>query len=538
MASETFVPGCARSVAHLPLPGAPAGSALSLLLFYAYQEPRWTKKEHKQARAKVLELGKRFEVHGRGRCAREGLNCTMTGLPEDIRAFCRALRAWKPQLFNATDFKIDDSLRLDQHFKALTVRKVDELVAYKLGTDRKHVAPSLQHSAGTHVEADEFHKMLAEDETPTVVLDVRNVYESTVGHFQPSGKAVDFVPIPMQNSQQFAPWLADPKTKSMLQDKRVMMYCTGGIRCERASALLNEMTEADPSFKTNGVFELRGGIHRYMTAYPEGGHWLGKNYVFDRRMEQVPALKTEPDVALSCCSSCRAPWDVYRGSFKCAGCACPILVCDPCRFAIEGGGAGERGGAGGAVGEDGEASSLAEAPDVGKLKCDLCRVGYVAPTKRPKLKRKMSSSTIAAAAMPSKDFRQTKKTKKGEEEKEKRTKAAGDDDAIPRLYCAKLPFMVSFKDVQTALSGAIGCKPRKIKYAEWKYDRKTRLFYGTAFVLVEKMKHARRIIDASTNVGIMVQGKRIKVALAGLKAGESMSWPNGAEQDARPKLPQ
>ena len=127
---------------------------------------------------------------------------------------------------------------------------------------------------------------------------------------------------------------------------------------------------------------------------------------------------------------------------------------------------------------------------------------------------------------------------KKENEKRVGVRDDSDEDGFPRLYCAKLPFMVSFEDIQAALSGAIGCKPRKIKYAEWKYDRKTRLFYGTAFVLVEKMKHARRIIEASANAGITVKGKCIKVARAELKAGESRSWPSGAEQDPRPKLPQ
>ena len=135
----------------------------------------------------------------------------------------------------------------------------------------------------------------------TIVLDVRNVYESTSRTFSTHREiSVEFLPIPMQNSSEFAPWLNDPKTKKKLEGKRVMMYCTGGIRCERASALLNEMTETDPSFNTNGVFELRGGIHRYMTAYPEGGHWVGKNYVFDKRRVQVPSEKAVPDPCAQC----------------------------------------------------------------------------------------------------------------------------------------------------------------------------------------------------------------------------------------------
>ena len=77
-----------------------------------------------------------------------------------------------------------------------------------------------------------------------------------------------------------------PDTQKKLNGKRVMMYCTGGIRCERASALLGEVQAAVPNFETKGIFELRGGIERYMKTFPEGGAWKGKNYVFDRRLVQ------------------------------------------------------------------------------------------------------------------------------------------------------------------------------------------------------------------------------------------------------------
>ena len=68
---------------------------------------------------------------------------------------------------------------------------------------------------------------------------------------------------------------------------QVMMYCTGGIRCERASALLDQMEKATEELSTEGVYHCRGGIERYLKTYPEGGYWKGKNYLFDRRFEQV-----------------------------------------------------------------------------------------------------------------------------------------------------------------------------------------------------------------------------------------------------------
>lgn len=146
-----------------------------------------------------MELGRRYSICGRGRCAREGLNCTLTGAPQNVRKFCLALRAWKPALFGSTDFKIDDTMAPTEAFKVLQIRKVEELVAYKLGGGGQGSLGSLAQHAGTHVEADEFHRMLGDKEKPTVLLDVRNVYESTIGHFQPAADSnVEFCPIPMQ----------------------------------------------------------------------------------------------------------------------------------------------------------------------------------------------------------------------------------------------------------------------------------------------------------------------------------------------------
>ena len=286
-----------------------------------------------------------------------------------------------------------------------------------------------------------------------------------------------------------------------------IQYCTGGIRCERATALLNEISEADPSFNTNGVYELRGGIHRYLKSYPEGGHWVGKNYVFDKRRVQVPDRKAHNET-LSRCAACECQWDTYRGKFKCASCGCPVLVCDQCRFGIEEGAPG--------------------AHDPLSLRCDLCRVGYTAPTKRPKLKRKRREGDAVATASAA----------------QKRQRCKPDDAATPtsmmsRLYVAKLPFMVTFSDVRSALSDAVGCKVAQIEYAEWKLDRKTKLFYGTSFVKVADMSLARQLIAAGgEGEGIRVRGRRIKIAMAPLQTHETMDWPGSkAVQLQRPPLP-
>ena len=100
-------------------------------MFYQYIEPVWTKAEHKQALKKVIEIGTKYNITGRGRVAPEGLNCTLTGRPEDIRSFCYGLREWK-DVFNETDFKLTDGVEMGKMFKSLSIRKANELVAYGL----------------------------------------------------------------------------------------------------------------------------------------------------------------------------------------------------------------------------------------------------------------------------------------------------------------------------------------------------------------------------------------------------------------------
>lgn len=110
-----------------------------ILLFYQYVEPVWTKAEHKAALKKVIEIGEKYNITGRGRVAREGLNCTLTGKPHDIRSFCYGLRDWN-DVFNETDFKITDGVTLDKMFKSLSIRKTSELVAYGLAGGKLHSA--------------------------------------------------------------------------------------------------------------------------------------------------------------------------------------------------------------------------------------------------------------------------------------------------------------------------------------------------------------------------------------------------------------
>ena len=157
-------------------------------------------------------------------------------------------------------------------------------------------------------------RMMAKD---AVLVDVRNAYETNIGAFP---GAVD---PKTRTFADFRQWLQKDETRSALQGKDVLMYCTGGVRCERATAALRA---AMPENKDR-VFHLKGGIVSYMDEGLEG--FAGANYVFDRRNRHGAAPRGSDEV-LGKCLACRTPWDVYRGSATCAKCKVRVLLCDAC----------------------------------------------------------------------------------------------------------------------------------------------------------------------------------------------------------------
>lgn len=118
------------------------------------------------------------------------------------------------------------------------------------------------------------------------------------------------------------------------------MYCTGGVRCERASALLRHKIETEDDVADlgiKGVYQLQGGIDKYFKHFPDGGNWAGKNYTFDKRFAHAPpgkegkerANETE-ELYMGTCEACKKPWDKYRGKRRCPTCGVPSLICYDC----------------------------------------------------------------------------------------------------------------------------------------------------------------------------------------------------------------
>jgi predicted sulfurtransferase len=480
------------------LPPVPAGlkpDDVTIVLFYQYVEPMWSKNAHKTALKMVNQLCRENNIFGRGRCAREGLNCTLSSSAENIRKFCLGLRAWS-KVFNETDFKFTDGLPSVSGFKSLSIRKTNELVAYGL-EDAK--APSLKSHQGDHLDALEFHNMLEDKKGPeTVVIDVRNYYESVVGHFQPpKDSKVEFLDPKMRNSHDFPCWLNMPETQEKLKDKRVMMYCTGGIRCERASALINQMTEVMPEFKTKGVYELRGGVERYMRTFPEGGHWKGKNYVFDKRRVQVPETKDEQKLQedlqslandkRAVCAVCETVWDEYRGKNSCGvlECGVPVIVCPQCLKDLDLGTVKKE-----------------------SLRCPLCKEGYVAPTKKPDL---LGQKLLLAGG------------------DKKRKREAENVEGATRLFVGKIPLTVTAAELEAALcqktapEGAQKSLNGNATCIQWIGDKTSGLFYGSCFVEMKTHELAAASVEAAEQKKVSLKGRNLKVSFSPPKEGDV--WP-------------
>ena len=235
-------------------PPIPKGT-VTLLLFYQYVEPPWSNEEYKTNLTHVEQLGKEANITGRMRVAKEGLNCTLSGSRDGILTFCRSLRLWKPENFLSTEFKLTHDLPEPQRFGELKIIPVQELVHYGLEGDK---APAIAQYQGTHLEPKDYHQKLAQDNT--IVIDVRNHYEANIGRFNPPPGAAEWVDPKMRKSTEFPVWLDSDQTKEKMRGKQVLMYCTGGIRCERASALLKYKMENDPAVKDlgiKGVFQLQ-----------------------------------------------------------------------------------------------------------------------------------------------------------------------------------------------------------------------------------------------------------------------------------------
>ncbi|XP_074530415.1 thiosulfate sulfurtransferase/rhodanese-like domain-containing protein 2 [Halichoeres trimaculatus] len=256
-------------------------------------------------------LCEKLHLTGKVRVATEGINGTVGGTNTATDLYVKAMCSHHVFKMKEEDFKTSDGGA--ECFTDLRVGVYKEIVP--MGVDPDVVSYK---RAGVHLEPEEFHKevkaLLSKGNlnNDTILLDCRNFYESKIGQFQqclaPDIRKFSYFPDYVDQNLE------------LFRDKKVLMYCTGGIRCERGSAYLRSKDVCKE------VYQLKGGIHKYLEQFPDG-FYRGKLFVFDERY----AISSNNDI-ISDCRYCGSPWDQYK---LCSTqfCCQLVLSCPSCRGA-------------------------------------------------------------------------------------------------------------------------------------------------------------------------------------------------------------
>lgn len=254
-----------------------------------------------------LKYCQRLGIGGRIIVADEGINGQLSGTVEQCKQYIADLTA--DERFATTDFKIDPAEK--PAFAKMHVRYKREIVNSGLA-DIKEVDPSKE--TGKHLSAEDFKKLKQRDDV--VIIDVRSNYETQIGRFK------NAVTLNMENFREFPEKVAELE---QFKDKTVVTYCTGGIKCEKASALLLKRGFKD-------VYQLDGGIIKY-AKLAGGEDFEGKCYVFDGRVV-VDVNEVNPTL-ISECIHCQTP---SARMINCVNELCneQIVMCESCGWEWDG----------------------------------------------------------------------------------------------------------------------------------------------------------------------------------------------------------
>jgi UPF0176 protein len=270
-------------------------STIFVLLYYKFVNVPNAEFEIMQHKLVCAGIG----LKGRILIASEGINGTVAGTRAQLKQYTDYMEA-HPQ-FGSIVFKRTPAGKMP--FGKLIVKYRPEIVTLGKSVDMS--------KTGKYLTPEEFHNIL-ENEKDIAVVDMRNNYEYEVGRFdgaiQPD--TTKFYELPKKI-----------KNLKLNPNQKVLTYCTGGIRCEKATALLAEEGFED-------VYQLEGGIAKYLEKYPDG-HFKGKNFVFDERM--VTNTDTQSGAAvLGKCAHCKKASDRYIDCTK-PDCHQLFICCKDCQ---------------------------------------------------------------------------------------------------------------------------------------------------------------------------------------------------------------
>lgn len=254
------------------------------------------------------ELCQRLGLKGRIIVSEQGINGTLGGGIENLREYKREMN--RSVLFKNIMYKWSDGTGVD--FPKLSVKVKDELVAFK-AKDEITVTERGVENGGVHLKPEQIHKLIAERGDEVVFFDGRNSYEAQVGKFK------DTIIPAVETTPDFLRELEHPKYDA-IKDRPIIIYCTGGVRCEILSVLMKNR-----GFKE--VYQIDGGIVKYGEKYGDDGLWEGTLYVFDGRMSHTFSSNTK---TIGTCVHCQGKTSRF---INCADMSCNKLqlVCDDCQ---------------------------------------------------------------------------------------------------------------------------------------------------------------------------------------------------------------
>ena len=282
------------------------GTKFVTISFYQYAHIE----DPQQFRDDLFIMWSKLEIVGRTYVAKEGINAQISVPVENLEQF-------REELYSI-DFlnQIRLNIAVDQDEAEFPFLKLKVKVRQKILADGLNDETFDVTQKGKHLSAEEFNQLT--DDPNTILIDFRNHYESEVGHFEGA------ITPDVDTFRESLPYIEEAYLKGN-EDKNLVMYCTGGIRCEKASAW----------FRHRGfekVHQLEGGIINYANQCREKGlknKFIGKNFVFDERRGE----RISEDI-ISVCHQCGSPADTHT---NCVNDACHLLFiqCDSCKEKME-----------------------------------------------------------------------------------------------------------------------------------------------------------------------------------------------------------
>lgn len=278
-----------------------AGHQFVTVSFYQYAKIE----DPKAFRNQLYADWDKLNIVGRTYVAKEGINAQIAVPTENFNQFRDEL--YQIDFLNNIRLNVAVEESAEFSFIKLKIKVRDKILADGLNDDTFDVT-----NKGSHLSAEEFNELA--DKPDTILIDFRNHYESEVGYFKGAIRP------DVDTFRDSLPYIEE-KFMQGNEDKDIIMYCTGGIRCEKASAWFKHKGY-------NKVHMVEGGIIKYANDCKERGlenKYIGKNFVFDeRRAERIT------DDVIANCHQCGAPFDVHT---NCANEACHLLFiqCDSCK---------------------------------------------------------------------------------------------------------------------------------------------------------------------------------------------------------------